>query len=68
MELGAYAISLAVKDRAASRAFSEELGFTVFGGEQDQEWLIMKSGRTAIGLFEGMFEGNLPRLNPGWDA
>jgi lactoylglutathione lyase len=68
MELGAFSVSLAVKDIAASRAFYEKLGFTVFGGDQDQKWLIMKSGSTAIGLFEGMFERNLLTFNPGWDA
>ncbi len=68
MQLGAFSISLAVKDIAASRAFYEQLGFTVFGGNQDQRWLIMKSGTTLIGLFQGMFERNMLTFNPGWDS
>lgn len=68
MKLGAFSISLAVKDIAASRAFYEKLGFTAFGGNQDQRWLIMKNGTTLIGLFQGMFEKNLLTFNPGWDS
>lgn len=68
MELGAFSISLAVQDIGASRAFYEKLGFSVFGGNQDQRWLIMKSGTTLIGLFQGMFEKNMLTFNPGWDA
>jgi catechol 2,3-dioxygenase-like lactoylglutathione lyase family enzyme len=68
MELGNFSVSLAVKDIAASKAFYEKLGFTVFGGVQEQNWLIMKSGTTKIGLFQGMFEQNLFTLNPGWDS
>jgi len=68
MELGAFSISLAVKDIAASRAFYEKLGFTVFGGDQSQNWLIMKNGATLIGLFQGMFDKNLLTFNPGWDS
>ena len=68
MNLGAFSISLTVKDLAASRAFYEKLGFTKFGGDQDQKWLIMKSGTTLVGLFEGMFEKNMLTFNPGWDA
>jgi len=68
MELGAFSISLSVKDIAASRAFYEKLGFTVFGGNQEQRWLIMKSGTTLIGLFQGMFERNMLTFNPGWDS
>jgi len=67
MKLGAFSISLAVKDIAASRAFYEKLGFTVFGGNQDQRWLIMKNESTIIGLFQGMFEKNMLTFNPGWD-
>lgn len=66
--LGQFSISLAVKDLAASRAFYEALGFTVFGGDAAQHWLIMKQGPTLIGLFQGMFEHNLLTFNPGWDA
>jgi catechol 2,3-dioxygenase-like lactoylglutathione lyase family enzyme len=68
MELGAFSVSLAVRDIAASRAFYEKLGFTVFGGDQQQRWLIMKSGSTLIGLFQGMFERNMLTFNPGWDS
>jgi catechol 2,3-dioxygenase-like lactoylglutathione lyase family enzyme len=68
MELGSFSISLAVKDLAASKAFYEALGFSVFGGNQDQNWLIMKNGSTLIGLFQGMFEKNLLTFNPGWDS
>ena len=68
MNLGAFSLSLTVKDLAASRAFYEKLGFTKFGGDQDQKWLIMKSGTTLVGLFEGMFEKNMLTFNPGWDA
>ncbi|HQR72729.1 MAG TPA: VOC family protein [Burkholderiaceae bacterium] len=68
MQLGAFSISLAVKDIAASRAFYEKLGFTVFGGNQEQRWLIMKSGTTLVGLFQGMFERNMLTFNPGWNS
>lgn len=68
MELGAFSISLAVKDLDASRAFYEKLGFQVFGGEAAQNWLIMKNGDTIIGLFQGMFEKNMLTFNPGWDS
>ncbi len=68
MQLGAFSISLAVKDIAASRAFYEKLGFTVFGGNQEQRWLIMKSGTTVVGLFQGMFEKNMLTFNPGWNS
>lgn len=68
MELGAFSMSLNVKDIAASRAFYEKLGFTVFGGNQDDRWLILKSGSTLIGLFEGMIEKNTLTFNPGWDS
>ena len=68
MKLGAFSISLAVKDLAASRSFYEKLGFTVFGGNQDQRWLIMKNETTIVGLFEGMFEKNMLTFNPGWNS
>lgn len=68
MHLGAFSISLAVKDIAASRAFYEKLGFSVFGGDQEQGWLIMKSGTTLIGLFQGMLARNTLTFNPGWDS
>jgi lactoylglutathione lyase len=67
MNLGAFSISLAVKDIAASRAFYEKFGFTVMGGDQSQNWLILKNGEHIIGLFQGMFEKNLLTFNPGWD-
>jgi catechol 2,3-dioxygenase-like lactoylglutathione lyase family enzyme len=68
MRLGAFSISLAVKDIAVSRDFYEKLGFTVFGGNQDQRWLIMKNEATLVGLFQGMFEKNLLTFNPGWSS
>jgi lactoylglutathione lyase len=67
MQLGAFSISLAVKDLAASRAFYEKLGFTAFGGDPAQNWLILKNGDHVIGLFQGMFEKNMLTFNPGWD-
>ena len=68
MNLGNFSISLSVKDIAASKAFYEKLGFTVFGGNQAQNWLILKNGSHVIGLFQGMFEKNMLTFNPGWDA
>src|SRR5262245_52901153 len=65
--LGVFSISLTVKDVAASRAFYEKLGFTVVGGEQEQNWLVLKNGTTKIGIFHGMFERNMLTFNPGWD-
>lgn len=67
MNLGAFSISLSVKDIEASKAFYEKLGFTVFGGDITQNWLIMKNGAHLIGLFQGMFEDNILTFNPGWD-
>ncbi len=67
MQLGAFSVSLAVKDIAASRAFYEKLGFTGAGGDAAQGWLILRNGTTTIGLFQGMFEDNILTFNPGWD-
>ncbi len=67
MNLGAFSISLTVKDLQASRSFYEKLGFTVFGGDAAQNWLIMKNGPHVIGLFQGMFDRNTLTFNPGWD-
>lgn len=67
MHLGAFSISLSVKNLAASRAFYETLGFSVFGGQAEQNWLIMKNGDAIIGLFQGMFQGNMLTFNPGWN-
>ncbi|ALV42043.1 glyoxalase [Pseudarthrobacter sulfonivorans] len=66
MQLGAFSISLTVKDIAASAAFYEKLGFTSLGGDITQNWLILKNGETVIGLFQGMFEKNMLTFNPGW--
>lgn len=66
MDLGAFSVSLAVKDLAASRTFYEKLGFSTLGGDAAQGWLILRNGST-IGLFQGMFEGNILTFNPGWD-
>lgn len=67
MKLGAFSVSLSVKDLAASKAFYEKLGFEKFGGD-GQHYLIMKNGESLIGLFQGMFEGNILTFNPGWDS
>ena len=67
MNLGAFSISLAVKDIGASREFYESLGFEIFGGDASQNWLILKNGDHVIGLFQGMFERNMLTFNPGWD-
>ena len=68
MELGAFSISLAVKDLETSRKFYEKFGFTIFGGDPSQNWLILKNGNHVIGLFQGMFEKNALTFNPGWDS
>jgi catechol 2,3-dioxygenase-like lactoylglutathione lyase family enzyme len=68
MELGAFSISLAVKDLEASRVFYEKFGFTVFGGQAARHWLILKNGPHVIGLFQGMFEKNILTFNPGWNS
>lgn len=68
MNLGNFSVSLAVKDIEASKVFYEKLGFTVFGGKQAQNWLIMKNGDHVIGLFQGMFDKNILTFNPGWDS
>lgn len=68
MELGNFSISLAVKDIGASKLFYENLGFTVFMGDQSQNWLIMKNGDHNIGLFQGMFDQNILTFNPGWNS
>ena len=68
MELGTFSVSLAVKDIEASKLFYEKLGFTIFGGNQSQNWLIMKNGDHVIGLFQGMFDKNIITFNPGWDS
>lgn len=67
MQLGNFSISLSVRNLSASRSFYEALGFSVVAGDQEQGWVIMKSGDANIGLFKGMFEGNLITFNPGWD-
>jgi predicted enzyme related to lactoylglutathione lyase len=67
MELGAFSISLAVKDLEASRAFYEKFGFKAFAGNASQNWLILKNGDHVIGLFQGMFDKNILTFNPGWD-
>ena len=68
MELGAFSISLAVKDIEASKAFYEKLGFQVVMGDISQNWLILRNGEHTIGLFQGMFERNMITFNPGWDS
>lgn len=67
MKLGAFSLSLAVKDIHASNEFYQKLGFTKLAGDIGQKWLILKNGDAVIGLFEGMFENNIITFNPGWD-
>lgn len=67
MKLGAFSISLSVKDITVSKQFYENLGFAVFAGGLEKKYLIMKNGNALIGLFQGMFEGNILTFNPGWD-
>lgn len=67
MQLGAFSISLAVKNLDASRQFYETFGFKTLGGDAAQGWLILKNGDTVIGLFQGMFDKNMLTFNPGWD-
>ncbi|HSL46996.1 MAG TPA: VOC family protein [Anaerolineales bacterium] len=67
MELGAFSISLAVKDIEASKAFYEKLGFQVFMGDISQNWLILRNGEHVIGLFQGIFDRNILTFNPGWN-
>ena len=68
MQLGAFSISLAVKNIEASKAFYEKFGFEVVGGDPSQNWLILRNSGHTIGLFQGMFESNILTFNPGWDA
>jgi len=68
MNLGAFSVSLAVKDIEASKRFYETLGFKPFKGDQSQNWLIMKNGDSVIGLFQGMFDTNILTFNPGWSG
>ncbi|MCB0006967.1 MAG: VOC family protein [Anaerolineales bacterium] len=67
MQLGAFSVSLSVKDLATSQAFYEKLGFTVFGGNPEYGYLMLHNGDHVLGLFQGMFEGNILTFNPGWD-
>lgn len=67
MELGAFSISLTVKDLKTSQEFYEKFGFKIFGGDMAHNYLIMKNGEVLIGLFQGMFEKNILTFNPGWD-
>jgi catechol-2,3-dioxygenase len=67
MKLGAFSVSLNVRDINVSKQFYENLGFTVFGGGLEKNYLIMKNGNALIGLFQGMFENNILTFNPGWD-
>ncbi|MBT8079881.1 MAG: VOC family protein [Gammaproteobacteria bacterium] len=67
MNLGAFSVSLSVKDIRASKDFYQKLGFEPAGGDIEQNWLIMRNGDHVIGLFQGMFERNMLTFNPGWD-
>lgn len=68
MKLGAFSVSLSVKDIHASKAYYEKLGFTYKGGNIDQNWIVLNNENAVIGLFQGMFEGNILTFNPGWDG
>ena len=68
MKLGAFSISLSVKDLQKSKEFYQLLGFEVFAGSMEQNYLIMKNEHSLVGLFQGMFEGNILTFNPGWDT
>ncbi len=68
MKLGAFSVSLAVKNLQASKAFYEKLGFAPIGGDEAHNYLILRNGDTTIGLFQGMFDKNVLTFNPGWDA
>lgn len=67
IKLGAFSVSLSVKDLKTSKLFYETLGFQVFGGSMEKNYLIMKNEKSLIGLFHGMFEGNMLTFNPGWN-
>lgn len=67
MELGAFSVSLSVSHIEESKVFYQKLGFEIVGGDQSQNWLILRNGDHTIGLFQGMFEGNIMTFNPGWD-
>ncbi|WP_449536603.1 VOC family protein [Ferdinandcohnia sp. Marseille-Q9671] len=67
MKLGAFSVSLTVKDIAKSKTFYENLGYQTLGGDLSQNWLIMKNENSIIGLFQGMFDKNILTFNPGWD-
>jgi len=68
MELGAFSASLTVKDIQVSKEFYEKLGFEFFGGDIEQNWLILKNRDTVVGLYQGMFDKNMLTFNPGWDG
>jgi len=67
LKLGVFSLSMNVKDLKVSKAFYENLGFRQSGGDENQNYVVMKNERTVIGLFQGMFEGNMLTFNPGWD-
>ena len=67
MKLGAFSVSLSVKDLQASKDFYEKLGFSIFAGDMERNYLIMKNGNALVGLFQGMFDKNVLTFNPGWD-
>lgn len=67
MNLGAFSVSLSVKNLNVSKEFYEKLGFFVFAGDLSMNYLIMKNGNALVGLFQGMFQGKILTFNPGWD-
>ncbi|WP_424237749.1 VOC family protein [Bhargavaea ginsengi] len=68
MSIGAFSLSLTVKDLQASKEFYEKLGFSALGGDEENGWLILKNEDCVIGLFQGMFEKNMLTFNPGWNS
>jgi predicted enzyme related to lactoylglutathione lyase len=68
LELGNFSVSLVVKDIKRSMAFYEKLDFKVVGGKPEQNWVVLQSGTTKIGLFQGMFDRNILTFNPGWTS
>lgn len=68
MKLGAFSISLSVKDIHKSKEFYEKLGFTYKAGNLDENWIVLKNENAVIGLFQGMFQDNIITFNPGWDG
>lgn len=67
MKLGAFSVSLSVKDLQKSKEFYKKLGFEIFWGDDQQNYLIMKNWDALIGIFQNMFEWNILTFTPGWN-